>query len=282
MNDVMVSVIIPAYNPKYIFEAVASAFLQDVSKEIIIIDDCSTTEWTESFVNHLEDCYDISDHYYHKKNADGSMLLKWVGNVTLNSLENSKFSIYIFKNTENKNVGTTRNRGVRLAKGNYVAFLDADDMWLNGKLEKQLELMEHDVRVPLCSTARRMMDSDGTLLDKVITVPARITLKDLERTNCINLSSVLVRKDVMQKYPMRHSDAHEDYLSWLMLFKEYEYALGLNEPLLLYRKTKEGKSGNKLKSAIMTYRTYRYAGFGVIKAGRCFLSYAVNGVKKRL
>ncbi len=283
MKDILVSVIIPAYNAgNYIFEAVVSAFLQDVSKEIIIIDDGSIWDWVTPLVHRLRKKYDIAESEYSKKSVDGSMLLKWSVRVTAPELKNSKFSVYIFRNTINKNVAVTRNRGVRLARGRYVAFLDADDVWLKGKLEKQLALMERDGKAPLCTTARRIMAPDGKPLNKMIGVPERITLKDLEKTNYINLSSVLVRKSVMKKYPMRHSDAHEDYLTWLMLLKDYEYVIGLNEPLLLYRKAEKSKSGNKLKSAAMTYKTYRYAGFGFVKSLSSFVFYILNGVKKSL
>lgn len=281
MKGIMVSVIIPAYNAgNYIFEAVGSAFSQDVPKEIIIIDDGSTWDWVTPLVHRLRNKYDIAEAKYGKESADGSMILKWSGRVTADNLKNSQFSVYILRNTVNKNVAVTRNRGVKLARGRYVAFLDADDVWLKGKLEKQLALMEYDGKAPLCTTARRIMDSDGKTLNKIIGVPEKITRKDLEKTNYINLSSVLARKSVMKKYPMRHSDAHEDYLTWLMLLKDYEYALGINEPLLLYRKAEKSKSANKLKSAVMTYKTYRYAGFGLGKSFCSFCMYVANGVKK--
>lgn len=278
----MVSVIIPAYNPgKYIMDAFSSAVIQDVKKEIIIVDDHSGEAWIDDFLSKVKWKYDVSEE---KTSIGGlnekAIAFKWAGIVCDKSLKNRKFPVYIFSNKENKKVAATRNRGVKLARGKYVAFLDADDIWEEKKLEKQLEAMKQYKAAPLCNTSRMLVDSEGDMLDKIITTPIKITLKDIEKTNCINCSSVLIKRDVMLKYPMQHSDAHEDYLSWLKILKDYEYAVGIQEPLLLYRMTPGSKSGNKLKSAVMNFKTYRYAGYGFWKSVWCNLCYAINGIIK--
>lgn len=79
---------------------------------------------------------------------------------------------------------------------------------------------------------------------------------------------------------MEHEDSHEDYIAWLRLLKKYGQACGINEPLLKYRLSGKGKSGGKLKSARMTFRVYRYMGFGMGKSLICFISYALNGIWK--
>ena len=79
---------------------------------------------------------------------------------------------------------------------------------------------------------------------------------------------------------MPHDDAHEDYLMWLEVFQKYGYGCAINEPLLKYRLSNTGKSGNKLHSARLTYRTYRYHGLGRLRTLVCFCSYACYGVKK--
>lgn len=79
---------------------------------------------------------------------------------------------------------------------------------------------------------------------------------------------------------MEHEDSHEDYITWLGILKKYGQASAVDEPLLKYRLSSGGKSGNKLRSARMTYTAYRYAGFGPIRAAGLFCAYAVNGVAK--
>lgn len=79
---------------------------------------------------------------------------------------------------------------------------------------------------------------------------------------------------------MHHEDSHEDYIMWLEILRKYEFACGVNEPLLVYSLSNTGKSGSKLKSAAMTFKVYRYMGFSISKSCLCFCSYAFQGVKK--
>ena len=240
-----VSVVIPAYNCRgTLREAVDSALCQGVEIEIIIIDDCSP-----------EDLSDILAEY--KENPQ----------------------VRIFKNETNMGVAETRNLGVTLSKGEFIAFLDADDIWKPYKLEKQLALMKKTGAV-LCSTAREIMEEDGTLTSKVINVPERITYKKLLYGNVINCSSVLVKRDVALEFPMTGDDVHEDYICWLNILKKYNFAVAINEPLLLYRKTKNSKSGSKLHSAKMTYGVYKKMGFRTPKAFCCFVGYVIHGIIK--
>ena len=80
---------------------------------------------------------------------------------------------------------------------------------------------------------------------------------------------------------MEHDDSHEDYITWLKVACEnmavQEESTG---QYLKYRLSEGGKSRNKLKSAAMTYRVYRYAGYGHVKSCLFFVSYAVHGIRK--
>lgn len=245
MKDPIVSVIMPAYNcAQFIQKAINSVLIQDVPLELIIINDCSTDD-TET--------------------------------VIMKNLPNS--TIRYIKNKTNMGVARTRNKGVRYAKGKYVAFLDSDDWWENGKLKKQLELLDKTGMV-LCSTGRRLVDYSGKSLNKIIPVKEVITYSMLLGHNSINCSSVVVKRQVALEYPMEHPDSHEDYITWLKILQKYGSCRAINQPLLNYRLSAKGKSGNKLHSAKMTFRVYRYMGFGLGKSIICFVRYAVNGVMK--
>lgn len=244
MNSPLVSVVIPAYNcVNTILQAIDSAFAQDVPVEIIVVDDCST------------------DNLYELLN------------------ERSFGNLIYFRNTENMGVACTRNKGVSLAKGKYIAFLDADDLWRSDKLKKQIDLIENTNTV-MCVTARELLNDDGSSTGKIIPVKEIITYNDLLKHNPINCSSVLIKTDVAKEFPMHNDDCHEDYIMWLEVLGKYKNACGINEPLLKYRLSAKGKSGSKLKSAKMTFMVYRHMGFGWFKSIRCFLNYAFNGVKK--
>lgn len=245
MEKPLVSVVMPVYNgEKYIQKAVDSVLAQEVSLELIVIDDGSTDRTEE-----------VLEKY---KNYE---------------------EIRFLKNKKNTGVSGSRNRGVKEARGTYVAFLDADDWWEKDKLKKQIALLEKNGCV-LCSTGRELVQPDGESAGKYIPVKEKITYRELLKHNSINCSSVLVRRDVIIRFPMEHDDSHEDYITWLKILKEYHYAVGINEPLLKYRLSVGGKSRNKLKSAVMTYRVYRYMGFGMPKSAALFVSYALHGLWK--
>lgn len=241
----IVSVIIPAYNcGKTIAQAIDSALAQRVDVEVIIINDCSSDN-TEAVIS------------------------RYLDNPAVRYIRNEK----------NLGAARTRNRGVRLARGKYVAFLDSDDWWEKNKLKKQLRLLAKENRV-LCCTARTLVRPDGSPMGKTIPVRERITYRELLKHNCINCSSVLLLRSVALEFPMEHEDSHEDYIMWLKILKRYGRACAVNEPLLNYRLSSAGKSGTKLKSAKMTFKVYRYMGFSMAKSILCFCSYAVHGVWK--
>ena len=245
MGNPLVSVVIPAYNcAKSIQKSIDSALNQDVSVEILVINDCSPDNLDQ-----------VMEQYQDNP------------------------SVVYLKNKKNSGAAQSRNFGVSIAKGKYVAFLDSDDYWEIGKLKKQLEAMKSN-RVVLCSTARELMTPEGICTGRIIPVKEKITYHDLLKHNCINCSSVLLLTEVAREFPMKHEDSHEDYIMWLEILKKHKRACAVNEPLLKYRLSNTGKSGSKLHSAKMTYKVYRYVGFGVVKSTICFCSYAVHGVWK--
>lgn len=111
----LISVIMPVYNGgSTIRQAVESVFCQNIPLELLVIDDGSTDQTSEV----LSVYQDRPDFHY-------------------------------LKNPHNIGAAASRNRGVQEAHGQYVAFLDADDWWENGKLLLQLDTLHETGRVPL-------------------------------------------------------------------------------------------------------------------------------------
>lgn len=245
VKEPMVSVIIPAYNcANFIGKAIESVLEQKVKTQIIVINDRSN---------------DMLDQ-------------------RINNYKNRNDFIYI-KNSKNLGVAETRNLGVRIAAGKYIAFLDADDWWEPDKLEKQLEIMEKENCILSC-TGRQLVDKYGKKTGKVIHVKEKIRYEELLRHNSIACSSVLLLRDVALKYPMKFSEVHEDYLTWLQILEKYRQVRGIDEPLLLYRLSEKGKSRNKLKSAKMTYGVYRKLGKGKGSSFMLTASHLAHGILK--
>lgn len=245
MAEPMVSVIIPGYNcASYISQAIDSARMQNVPMEIIVLNDCSPDNLDQ-----------VMERY-----------------------QNVPEVVYV-KNPGNLGAAQTRNRGVEMARGKYVAFLDADDYWAPGKLEKQLAAIESGNAV-MCATARELITPEGKCTGRIIPIKEELTYRELLKHNSISCSSVLMKTDVAREFPMHHEDSHEDYIMWLEILQKYRRACAVNEPLLKYRVSNTGKSGSKLHSAGMTFKAYRYMGFGWLKAVACFCSYMIHGIWK--
>ena len=242
----LVSVIIPAYNcAGVIHRAIHSVLEQHLEQvEIIVVNDRSPDHMDEAMAPYLTDS-----------------------------------RVVYVTNEQHMGAAQSRNRGVSLARGKYVAFLDADDEWAAGKLERQLEILESEDCV-LCCTARELKGPNWEPDGRILPVQEVITYRDLLKHNSIACSSVVMRANVAREFPMEHEDSHEDYILWLRILQKYGTARGINQPLLRYRLSATGKSGSKLHSAKMTFQVYRYMGFSLPKSILCFCQYAFHGVWK--
>ena len=245
MEGNMISVVIPCYNcAKYVKQAIDSVLAQEIEAEIILVNDGSTDE------------IDMVIEPYLKR-----------GNVR-----------YI-KNIKNQGVAKSRNIGVKEAKGNFIAFLDADDWWDERKLTMQMEFItKRDVA--FCFTARKLWMENINEFGKVIQAPKKVTYDKLLKNNCIPCSSVLIRREVLLAYPVMGEDIHEDYLLWLNILKDGLIAYGINEPLVFYRVRKKSRSSCKVKTLKKNYDLYRYVGMGKVKSVKYSLLNAIIGVLK--
>ena len=229
----VISVIMPAYQAApYIRQAVDSVLRQTCTEtwELLMIDDGSSDQTPEIAGDYAKDP-----------------------------------RIRYIRRKKNRGVAAARNLGIQKARGEYVAFLDADDWWDADKLKLQMACMAQTGAV-LCCTGRELMHKDGKPSGKSIGVPEKITYKMLLRTNVIPCGSVVLRKDVAQEFGFVCDKYHEDYILWLRILKKYHSAAGVNVPALKCRLSEGGKSRNKWKSARMQYGSYRYLGYGRLRA----------------
>ena len=244
-----VSVVIPAYNAERYLEAAVRSVLAQTwfDFEILIVDDCST---------------------------DGTVAL-------MSALAAEDSRIICFHNSQNLGVAETRNIAIAKAQGEWIAFLDSDDLWRADKLEKQLALAASNSDAVLIYTGSAFMDQNGALYDYVMPAELRVTYQMLLRQNKLSCSSVMVKRSIMQRYPMRDSRTHEDYGAWLRILREVPAAYGVNEPLLIYRIVPGSKSSGRLRSANMYYLTCRDIGYGWFISGLLTARYAFFSISKR-
>ena len=189
--------------------------------------------------------------------------------------------IRLIDNPRNLGVAATRNRGVALARGEWIAFLDSDDLWHPEKLSRQLALLrEHPDGVLSCTGSCYTDPQDGSY-DSVLEIGQRITYRDMLHGNVMYCSSVMVKKTLIAQTPFQDGPIHEDYVVWMTLLRTIPAAYGLNEPLLTYRLSPHSRSGNRVRSAMMLIRSYRCLGYGWLRVLWHTGNYFLYSVRKR-
>lgn len=155
-----------------------------------------------------------------------------------------------------RNGGVTRARNTALEKsrGDYIAFLDSDDLWDPEKVEKQVRFMESSGCL-ICYTPYRRIDENNNVLGHV-RPPVRICYADLLKSNFIgNLTGVYNKKVLGIQY--LEDFRHEDYVAWLELIKKAGEARSVNEELASYRVYTGSTSSNKIRTIAWQWRIYR-------------------------
>lgn len=207
-----VSVVIPAYNAvRFVNATIDSVLLQTFQDfEILAVDDGSTDNTKE-----ILEAYGDKIRYLPKKNGG---------------------------------VSSARNYGIENAKGKYIAFLDADDVWMPEKLEKQVALMEANEDIGLCYAATQKVDEE---LNYLSSIPAN-AYEDYTESLLLNLnivagscSSAMARRDIISQTDGFDSKftTYADWEFWLRLSLLTKFA-PVNEELVKYRVVKGSMSSN--------------------------------------
>jgi teichuronic acid biosynthesis glycosyltransferase TuaG len=142
----------------------------------------------------------------------------------------------------------SRNHGLKHAYGEYIAFCDDDDLWIETKIEKQLKKIEnHD----MCFTKRAFINENGDKIShRPLYIPNRLNLRGLLITNYITLSSVLIEKKLLDTFNGFNVSplfkASEDYELWTRLLANNVKIIICPENLVLYRIHSNNISNNQL------------------------------------
>ena len=189
-------------------------------------------------------------------------------------------NIHTYTNEKNLGIAASRNLGIQHAKGSWIAFLDSDDLWHKGKLEKQM-LFIKETGAKISYTGTAYINSEGGMSNYILRAKKELTYKELLKRNLMSCSSVIVRRDIIKNIPFPEGGLHEDYAAWMQVLKETGCAYGLDEPLLIYRMAKESVSSGRLRSAKMIYNAYRQQKFKYPIALFLTLRYALHSIFKR-
>ena len=244
----LVSVIMPAYNAsRFIEEAIRSVMAQTITDwELLVLDDGSG-----------DDTLTIAQRL---------------------AREDSR--IRVLPNEHNMGVAKTRNRGMDLCRGAYVAFLDSDDVWYPEKLEVQLDLMR-ETGTDLCYCAYAIVDAAGKKTRADYLVPPAVEIDGLLRQNVIGCSTVLLSPAIREKYRFETDFYHEDYVLWLQILQDGYKAVGCTRVLVAWRFVENSRSFNKWGAAKNRWRIYRdRMHLSFFHSVRLLVEYGLSGLRK--
>lgn len=221
----MVSIITPCYNgSRFISQTIDSVLAQSWRRwEMIIVDDGST------------------DH-------SAEIIEKYSGK--------DRRIKYVYQ--ENAGSAAARNRGIRLARGQYIALLDADDLWDPDFLRRQIHFMKRKDAVCVFSSYRRIDEWGKEVLRPTI-AKKQISLKEMKIMNQIGCLTGLYDITRHGKIYLREElkSLRDDYAYWYDIVSLENRAYGNRRILASYRVLSDSTTGNKKKLIAKQYKFYR-------------------------
>ena len=244
----LISVIIPYYKKKkYVKETIKSVLNQTHQNFEIII---------------IYDDLDLQDLPY------------------LNKIKNFDKRINLIINNKNMGAGMSRNIAINYSKGDFIAFLDSDDIWKKNKLENQIKFMKQN-SITVCHTSYYIINKQKKIIN---TRSARnfYKVKDLLKSCDIGLSTVIVSKKIKElnlKFP--NLKTKEDFVFWLSILKENIPIMAYNKTLSYWRKLDDSLSTSVLQKLFDAYKVYnRYMNFNIMKSLYYVFCLSINFLKK--
>lgn len=220
----LVSIITASYNcAPFIGATIESILNQTYTKwELLITDDCSKDDSREVI----------------QKYADKDPRIK------------------LLRLKENSGAGVARNNSIKEAKGKFIAFCDSDDRWFPEKLEKQLKFMV-DNNAVLTYSSYDVCDEDGSKIVGYVECRKSLNKAKILQDNGIGCLTAIYNADKIGKYYMPKIRKRQDWCLWISIINDHKKALGMQEPLALYRDRSGSISSNKIEMLKYNYRVYR-------------------------
>ena len=247
-----VSIVTPTYNSeKYIKKTIESVQAQTYQNwEMIVVDDCSTDKTRE-----IVEGISVSDP-----------------------------RVQLLCQEMNAGAGAARTRSMRASTGRFIAYLDADDIWKQEKLEKQVKFMLDKDCGFSCASYEVIYD-DGNKLGKEVHMLPKVDYVGFLTNNLLQTVGIMVDTEKVDKDLLVMPDIRrrQDAATWLQILKAGYECYGLDEILAEYRRAQGSLSSNKFKAVKGIWTLYRYIEhLSIPFSCYCFVRYAVLAVWKRL
>ena len=200
--------------------------------------------------------------------------LKFLQSITLKEKR-----VKIVINLKNIGVGKSRNKGMKICKGEYIAFIDADDIWHKKKLEYQVKFMTKN-KILISHTDYKIINN-GFFNLQIRKARNFETVKDIINSCDIGLSTTMISKKILKKVKFPSLKTKEDFVFWLMHLKAGNKIFSLNKCLTYWYKTKGSLSSNFLQKIFDGYRVYRnYMNYSIVKSLICLFILSKNYLLK--
>lgn len=250
-KEEMVSIIVPVYKAApYIAETIEMVRRQTYQNwELILVDDHSPDDSAKIIQNMIQETEPIR----------------------------------LIRKEQNEGAARARNTGIEQAKGRYIAFLDADDVWLPQKLERELIFMK-DKQAAFVFTAYEFGDEKAQGTGKIVTVPERLTYRKALSRTVIFTTTVMFDLEKLTKEQIRMPEVEsEDTATWWKVLRAGYTAYGLNEVLAIYRRPAGSLSSNKFMAMKRIWNLYRREeGLTVSVSAFCFCLWAIRATLRRI
>lgn len=252
MNET-VSIIVPVYN--------AERYIEETIKHVVAQ---TYTDWELLLV--VDGCGDRSAQVIRDyREASGESRLR------------------LIVREENQGAAKARNKGLQEAGGRYIAYVDADDLWMPEKLELELQFMR-EKQAAFVFSGYEFADQDGRGTGRVVHVPEQLDYRKALKNTTIFTSTVLFDTQRIPIESLEMPDIRsEDTALWWKVLRSGYTAYGLDRNLVLYRRPAESLSSNKLEAIRRIWNLYRRAeGLSIPYSLYNFCFWAVRAVRRRV
>ena len=250
----MTSIIIPVHNASGTIRQTAKSVQAqtDTEWELIFVDDASTDD-----------------------SAD----------VIRTIMQNTDQMMSLIELEDGGSAARARNAGIEAAMGRYIAFLDADDVWMPEKLAHTLAFMK-ETDAAFAFTSYAFGDADAHPTGKEVRVPDTLTFREaLSRTVIFTSTVVFDTQQIAKKWIKMPEIESEDTATWWRILRKGVTAYGLDEVLTVYRRAGRSLSSNKLVALRRIWNLYRNPGvadLNVFDSARYFAGWAVRATLRRM